>query len=168
MVVERRRDHGTRPGRFRGRLYAGRIEYKPRRIVAIWNRDVDSVVRSFILVIFGQPLPEPVGLHPNDGIPLLVKVGRTPKRLHGDGVFFQIVYGALEVPGRDVDEQLLQPRRPAEGSRLENCFDFLPFFEKASSDRHDSLPVELYASQHMAAIVPIRLCFSAVTGRIVH
>src|SRR5580658_2335793 len=131
----------------RRRHYTRRIGYELGRILAIWNRNPDSAVRFFTLVIFGQPLPEPVGLHSNDGIPLLVKVGRTPKGLHGNSVFFQVVRHAFEVLGREVDEQLLQPRRAAEGSRLKNRFDFLPLFEKASSDQHSFLRVEHYTTR---------------------
>src|SRR6202044_746351 len=77
----RRQDHESWPSRFRRSHYTRRIGYKLRRILAVWNRNTDCAVRSYTLVIFGQPLPEPVGLHSNDGIPLLVKVGRTPECL---------------------------------------------------------------------------------------
>lgn len=69
---------------------------KARRVLAGRKVDADGMVRAIGLAIFAQAFAEPVGLHANDGIALLVEIGGAPERIHGDVIFLDLLGSAFE------------------------------------------------------------------------
>ena len=113
---------------------------KPRRVLARWNVDADGMVRPVGLVVFAQPLAQTVGLYPNDGIALLVEIGRTPQGLHRDVVFLDLLGGAFKILGAHVGQHLRQIGRAVEYAGCQNAVQLMSFLPKIGCRLHDKRP----------------------------
>jgi hypothetical protein len=64
--------------------------------------DMDGVARAVPLVVLFQALAEPVGLHADDGIALLIELRRTAQCLHCNVVFLDFLSRTLKILRADV------------------------------------------------------------------
>ena len=95
-----------------------------------------AVVRPVGLVVFAQPLAQTVGLHPYDGIALLVEIGRPPERFHRDVVFLDLLGRAFEILGADVRQQLRQIGSAVEYAGCQDGIQFMSFLPKIGGCLH--------------------------------
>ena len=98
------------------------------------------MVRPVGLVVFAQPLAQAMGLHADDGIALLVEIGRTPEGLHRDVVFLDLLGGAFEIFGADVGQQLRQVRGAVENAGCQNAIQLMSFLPKIGCRLHGKRP----------------------------
>jgi len=66
-------------------------------VVAGVNHNTERVPRALGFVILLQLLTKPVEFNPNDGVPVLVEIGRPSEDIGGKVVFFDLFRSALEV-----------------------------------------------------------------------
>ena len=122
---------------------------KPRRVLARWNVDADGMVRPVGLVVFAQPLAQTMRLYADDGIALLVEIGRTPQSLHRDVVFLDLFGGAFEVFGAHVGQHLRQVRGAVEYAGCQNAVQLMSFLPKVGCRLHGKRPRLVEGSIHV-------------------
>src|SRR5689334_9926328 len=98
------------------------------------------MVRAFRLVVFAQPFTEMVGLHPHNGIALLIEVGRAAKSLYRDVIFLDLFTGAFEISGADIRQNVGEVWRPIENAGRQNGVQLILLMAKLRSRVHGQIP----------------------------
>ena len=71
---------------------------KFRNILPHWNRDMEPVRCALAGIVLSQTLAQAVGLHPHDGIGVLIEGRSAMEDFHPDGIFLNLVGFPIKEP----------------------------------------------------------------------
>src|ERR1700758_266512 len=93
---------------------AGENCLEDRNILSDWNCDLQRMPGAFARVILGEALAQPVGLHTNNGIRVLIERRRATASLERDRIFLDAFGFSGELPLAEIGEEMSERWRASE------------------------------------------------------
>src|ERR1051326_2859483 len=88
-----------------------------------------------------------MGLHPHDGIALLIEYRRSPQCFDRDVVLFDLLGGSFKILGANVGQHLRQIGSPMQYPGVQDCLQFTFLLDEAGATLHVFSP-RLDATQY--------------------
>ena len=109
---------------------------EPWNVAARRQFDHHAVVGTFRRVVLGQPLPEPVGLYPDNRIFLVVELSASFEDFQGNRGFLDFVLPPQQNHIAQILQQLDTPRRLRKEAGMPNRLNFIPNFRDGGGMRN--------------------------------
>jgi hypothetical protein len=97
---------------------------KDRKVLSDWNCNLQRVSGTFVAVIVGEALAEPVGLHTNDGIRVLIERYRPAENFEGNGILLDVTGLACELALTKIGQKISKRGRTNESRRRQHRLQF--------------------------------------------